>query len=132
MLFGTFQSQFSQIWLFLKWFGTENFEIYLLFGSKFKKNLFTVWLQKFWDLVNKLRNLALFIWEFGTEALPGPSITLLYSQMKMRPGEELIDMLTSIEDTKGNSGDRGRLLVTNLRVIWHSQSMPRVSLCEYA
>ncbi len=51
--------------------------------------------------------------------------------MKMRPGEMLIDLLNSIEDTKGNAGDRGRVLVTNLRVIWHSQSMPRVSLCEY-
>ncbi len=70
MLFGTSQSQFSQIWLFLKWFGTKNFKIYLLFGSKFRKTLFTVWLQKFWDLVNKLKNLALFIWKFGTEAFP--------------------------------------------------------------
>ena len=51
-------------------------------------------------------------------------------QMKMRPGEVLIDKLDSIEDTKGNSGDRGRLLVTNLRVIWHSLTMQRVSLCE--
>ncbi len=51
-------------------------------------------------------------------------------QMKMRPGEILIDKLESIEDTKGNAGDRGRILVTNLRVIWHSQSMPRVSLCK--
>ena len=67
--------------------------------------------------------------------------------MKMRPGEVLVDRLESIEDTKvtppadilivfklapnqGNSGDRGRLLVTNLRVIWHSASMPRVSLCQ--
>ena len=50
--------------------------------------------------------------------------------MKMRPGEVLIDKLDSIEDTKGNSGDRGRLLVTNLRVIWHSLTMQRVSLCE--
>ena len=49
--------------------------------------------------------------------------------MRMRSGEMLIDKLDSIEDTKGNAGDRGRLLVTNLRVIWHSQSMPRVSLC---
>ena len=32
---------------------------------------------------------------------------------------------------QGNSGDRGRLLVTNLRVIWHSASMPRVSLCKF-
>ena len=48
----------------------------------------------------------------------------------MRPGEILIDKLDSIEDTKGNAGDRGRLLITNLRVIWHSASMPRVSLCK--
>jgi len=53
---------------------------------------------------------------------------ILLSQMKMRPGEVLIDKLDSIEDTKGNSGDRGRLLVTNLRIIWHSQTMQRVSL----
>ena len=52
--------------------------------------------------------------------------------MKMRPGEILIDKLDSIEDTKGNAGDKGRILVTNLRVIWHSQSMPRVSLCKCA
>ena len=51
--------------------------------------------------------------------------------MKMRPGELLIDRLDSIEDTKGNAGDRGRILVTNLRLIWHSASMPRVSLCKY-
>ena len=50
--------------------------------------------------------------------------------MKMRPGEVLIDRLDSIEDTKGNSGDRGRMLVTNLRIIWHSLTMQRVSLSE--
>uniref|UniRef100_A0A8V0ZXY6 BBSome complex member BBS5 n=1 Tax=Gallus gallus TaxID=9031 RepID=A0A8V0ZXY6_CHICK len=49
-------------------------------------------------------------------------------QMKMRPGEVLIDCLESIEDTKGNNGDRGRLLVTNLRIIWRSLSLPRVNL----
>ncbi|KAM7154125.1 Bardet-Biedl syndrome 5 protein isoform X3 [Terrapene carolina triunguis] len=49
-------------------------------------------------------------------------------QMKMRPGEVLIDCLDSIEDTKGNNGDRGRLLVTNLRIIWHSLALPRVNL----
>ena len=46
----------------------------------------------------------------------------------MRLGEVLIDKLDSVEDTKGNAGDRGRILVTNLRIIWHSQTMPRVSL----
>lgn len=32
---------------------------------------------------------------------------LFYRQMKTRPGEVLIDCLDSIEDTKGNNGDRG-------------------------
>lgn len=51
-----------------------------------------------------------------------------HQQMRMRPGETLIDKLESVEDTKGNNGDRGKMLVTNLRIIWHSQSMPRVNL----
>ena len=49
-------------------------------------------------------------------------------QMRMRAGEKMIDRLDSIEDTKGNNGDRGRLIITNLRVIWHSHSLPRVNL----
>uniref|UniRef100_A0A2K6GSL6 Bardet-Biedl syndrome 5 n=1 Tax=Propithecus coquereli TaxID=379532 RepID=A0A2K6GSL6_PROCO len=51
-------------------------------------------------------------------------------QMKTRPGEVLIDCLDSIEDTKGNNGDRGRLLVTNLRIIWHSLALSRFNLCK--
>ncbi|XP_033761379.1 Bardet-Biedl syndrome 5 protein homolog [Pecten maximus] len=50
------------------------------------------------------------------------------SQMKMRPGEKMIDRLDAVEDTKGNNGDRGRIIVTNLRIIWHSLNMPRVNL----
>lgn len=50
------------------------------------------------------------------------------NQMKMRPGEKLIDKLDAVEDTKGNNGERGRLIVTNLRLIWHSLSMIRVNL----
>ncbi|KAI2525662.1 T0004560 isoform 1 [Pan troglodytes] len=49
-------------------------------------------------------------------------------QMKTRPGEVLIDCLDSIEDTKGNNGDRGRLLVTNLRILWHSLALSRVNV----
>ncbi|XP_069396956.1 BBSome complex member BBS5 isoform X2 [Delphinus delphis] len=49
-------------------------------------------------------------------------------QMKTRPGEVLIDCLDSIEDTKGNNGDKGRLLVTNLRIIWRSLALLRVNL----
>ena len=54
----------------------------------------------------------------------------MFSQMKMRPGERLIDHLDSIEDTKGNNGERGRLLVTNLRIMWHSKTLPRINLCK--
>lgn len=50
------------------------------------------------------------------------------NQMKMRPGEKLIDKMDAVEDTKGNNGERGRLIVTNLRLIWHSLNMPRVNL----
>jgi len=51
--------------------------------------------------------------------------------MNMRSGEELIEVFHSVEDTKGNNGDRGKLMVTNLRLIWHSTSYPRVNLCKY-
>lgn len=48
----------------------------------------------------------------------------------MRRGEKVIDRLEFIEDTKGNSGDKGVLVITNLRTIWHSITLARVSLCE--
>jgi len=50
--------------------------------------------------------------------------------MKMRNGEKVIDRLEFIEDTKGNSGDKGVLVITNLRAIWHSMTLARISLCE--
>lgn len=46
----------------------------------------------------------------------------------MRTGELLIDKLDMVEDTKGNAGDRGRLMVSNLRIIWHSLTLPRINL----
>lgn len=48
--------------------------------------------------------------------------------LKTRQGEIVIDIFESVEDTKGNSGDRGRLTVTNLRIFWRSHSLPRVNL----
>lgn len=53
----------------------------------------------------------------------------IFSQMRMRQGEKILDRLDSVEDTKGNGGTRGRLAVTNLRIIWHSISSPRINLC---
>ena len=31
-----------------------------------------------------------------------------FRQMRMRPGEKVIDRLDAVEDTKGNNGDRGQ------------------------
>lgn len=50
------------------------------------------------------------------------------AEMQFHAGEKLIDKLESVEDTKGNSGDKGKLFVTNLRIIWQSYARPRVSL----
>ena len=43
-------------------------------------------------------------------------------------GEEIIDSINSVEDTKGNNGMRGSLIVSNLRVIWVSHTNNRVNL----
>ncbi|XP_033227509.1 Bardet-Biedl syndrome 5 protein homolog [Belonocnema kinseyi] len=51
-----------------------------------------------------------------------------FSQLEMRLGELVIDKIDLIEDNKGNAGDRGRLLITNLRIIWHSSTYPRINL----
>lgn len=51
--------------------------------------------------------------------------------MELRLGEQLIDQLDIIEDMKGNAGDRGRLLITNLRIMWHSIAYPRINLSGY-
>lgn len=40
----------------------------------------------------------------------------------------MVDKLDLIEDTKGNAGDNGRLIVTNLRILWHSLTLPRINL----
>nr|XP_002124803.1 Bardet-Biedl syndrome 5 protein [Ciona intestinalis] len=53
---------------------------------------------------------------------------LSLQQMNMRPGEFVIQTFNSVEDTKGNNGDNGKLLVTNLRIMWHSHTLPRVNL----
>ncbi|GBP04597.1 Bardet-Biedl syndrome 5 protein homolog [Eumeta japonica] len=53
---------------------------------------------------------------------------LPFSHLRLRPGEKIFDRIEPIEDTKGNSGIRGRMVVTSLRVIWHSLASPRINL----
>ncbi|CAN0222561.1 unnamed protein product [Scytosiphon promiscuus] len=49
-------------------------------------------------------------------------------EMECRKGEVVIDSINSVEDTKGNNGERGSLVVTNLRVLWMSHKVSRVNL----
>ena len=48
--------------------------------------------------------------------------------LQMRAGEKLIDSIAQVEDTKGNNGDRGSMLITNLRLIWFSETNQRINL----
>ncbi|DBA00927.1 TPA: hypothetical protein N0F65_006127 [Lagenidium giganteum] len=48
--------------------------------------------------------------------------------MELRKGEVLIDSINSVEDTKGNNGERGSLEITNLRLLWASHKSIRTNL----
>lgn len=50
------------------------------------------------------------------------------SQLALRSGEVEIDRLEMVEDTKANTGDKGNLSVTNLRIIWRSNNRMRTNL----
>eukprot|EP00516_Mucochytrium_quahogii_P001764 CAMPEP_0203759718 /NCGR_PEP_ID=MMETSP0098-20131031/12852_1 /ASSEMBLY_ACC=CAM_ASM_000208 /TAXON_ID=96639 /ORGANISM=" , Strain NY0313808BC1" /LENGTH=360 /DNA_ID=CAMNT_0050652871 /DNA_START=172 /DNA_END=1250 /DNA_ORIENTATION=+ len=43
-------------------------------------------------------------------------------------GETVIDSINAVEDTKGNNGVRGKLTITNLRLLWASHKNPRINL----
>lgn len=48
--------------------------------------------------------------------------------LEERRGESLIDSINSVEDTKGNNGERGSLVVTNLRLLWISHKSGSTNL----
>jgi Bardet-Biedl syndrome 5 protein len=39
-----------------------------------------------------------------------------------------LDSINSVEDTKGNNGERGSLIVTNLRILWISHANSKINL----
>eukprot|EP00898_Chlorokybus_atmophyticus_P005142 jgi/Chlat1/5629/Chrsp369S05412 len=49
-------------------------------------------------------------------------------ELELRRGEVLIDSIDGIEDTKGNNGDKGDFLISNLRLIWISQRNRKTNL----
>ena len=48
----------------------------------------------------------------------------------MAAGEKILERIEPTEDTKGNSGERGVMLMTNLRIIWFSEKSSRVNLSK--
>lgn len=50
------------------------------------------------------------------------------SVLQLRRGEFQIDSINSVEDTKGNNGERGIMIVTNLRIMWTSAKSARTNL----
>lgn len=51
-----------------------------------------------------------------------------FRELRPRGGEVEIDSINSVEDTKGNNGEKGGMSVTNLRIIWFCHRDPRVNL----
>ena len=50
------------------------------------------------------------------------------SGLKPRSGEVVYETISPAEDTKGNAGKKGTLLISNLRFIWYLNKSPRVNL----
>ncbi len=50
------------------------------------------------------------------------------TQISMRKGEKLVETLKNIEDKKGNEGEFGTFLISNLRMIWYCDTNQRVNL----
>tara|TARA_B110001452_G_scaffold256248_1_gene249423 strand:+ start:117 stop:1154 length:1038 start_codon:yes stop_codon:yes gene_type:complete len=50
------------------------------------------------------------------------------AQLELRAGEAQIDSINSVEDTKGNNGEKGSLSITNLRLIWICHRNSRINL----
>lgn len=39
-----------------------------------------------------------------------------------------MDSMNDVEDTKGNNGDRGAMIITNLRMIWFCEMDKKINL----
>ena len=53
------------------------------------------------------------------------------SLLQPRKGEFEIDSINAVEDTKGNTGERGAVSITNLRLVWCAHKDPRTNLSKF-
>lgn len=64
-----------------------------------------------------------------------PSFTICtiychFRYLKPCAGEKIFEVIEPVEDTKGNNGEPGKLICTNLRIVWQSQKYPKINLCK--
>eukprot|EP00826_Nyctotherus_ovalis_P031443 TRINITY_DN2512_c0_g1_i8.p1 TRINITY_DN2512_c0_g1~~TRINITY_DN2512_c0_g1_i8.p1 ORF type:complete len:342 (+),score=88.31 TRINITY_DN2512_c0_g1_i8:139-1164(+) len=50
------------------------------------------------------------------------------SYLQLRKNEVTVDSMNAIEDTKGNNGEKGNMVITNLRVIWFKDADQSINL----
>ncbi len=50
------------------------------------------------------------------------------ADLQPRKGEVVVDSINAVEDTKGNNGERGNLIISNLRIIWFSDTDQSINL----
>ena len=75
------------------------------------------------NTVKKASKVCKFIWQ-DREI----KFDLTIEQLSMREGELIIGSLNNVEDTKGNNGDVGSMIITNLRIIWFCDKNRRINL----
>jgi hypothetical protein len=75
-----------------------------------------------------------FVCECPYLVLSTSALNLIFCEvraLKMRKGEVEIDSINSAEDTKGNNGERGALIISNLRLIWVSHKSQKTNLSKF-
>jgi Bardet-Biedl syndrome 5 protein len=73
--------------------------------------------------VIKQSEIAEFIWQDRQIRFDVP-----IAQLQPRKGETIVDSINQVEDTKGNNGDKGSLIITNLRLIWFGDANQKINL----
>lgn len=58
-------------------------------------------------------------------------ISIFNRHKKLRSGERILEIIDSVEDSKGNAGDIGRVAISNLRIMWFSLTNPKFTLCKW-
>jgi Bardet-Biedl syndrome 5 protein len=75
------------------------------------------------NATKKMSKVADFIWQDREIRFDVP-VNLL----KPRAGEKVLETVEEVEDSKGNTGELGTLVVTTLRIMWYSSANKKINL----